>query len=86
VADGRQPPRHDDAVLQGDRRVGTVTSGNFSPVLERGIALALIDTAAGVAAGDTVVLDVRGRRLPARVTPLPFVPAGRRTAPVTGGR
>jgi aminomethyltransferase len=86
VAEGRQPPRHDDAVLQGDRRVGTVTSGNFSPVLERGIALALVDTAAGVTDGAALVLDVRGRPLPARVTTLPFVPAGRRTAPVTGGR
>lgn len=93
VADGRQPPRHDDVVLRGDQRVGTVTSGNFSAVLERGIALALIDTHPG-AAGDAtaeigddteLVLEVRGRRLPARITALPFVPAGNRTRPVGGG-
>ncbi len=88
VADGRQPPRHDDAVLRGDGRVGTVTSGNFSPVLERGIALALIDTggdAADVVDGDELVLDVRGRHLSARVTALPFVPAGSRRGSVGGG-
>jgi aminomethyltransferase len=88
VAEGRQPPRHDDAVLRGDRRIGTVTSGNFSPVLERGIALALIDTgggAADVVDGDDLVLDVRGRHLSARISALPFVPAGKRTDPVGGG-
>lgn len=81
VTEGRQPPRHDDAVLDGDSRVGTVTSGNFSPVLGQGIALALIDTEAGgqkseVKEGDGLMLDVRGRQLPARVTALPFVRAG----------
>jgi aminomethyltransferase len=85
VTDGRQPPRHDDAVLRADDRVGSVTSGNFSPVLGHGIALALIDThplVAGV--GDQLDLDVRGRRLAARVTKLPFVEAGTPTAPAGG--
>jgi aminomethyltransferase len=85
VTDGRQPPRHDDAVLRGDERVGTVTSGNFSPMLGHGIALALIDTHPGVAGvGDELELDVRGRRLAARVTKLPFVEAGTATAPGGG--
>jgi len=85
VTDGRQPPRHDDAVLRGVERVGTVTSGNFSPVLGHGIALALIDTHPGVAGvGDELELDVRGRRLAARITKLPFVEAGRATAPAGG--
>jgi aminomethyltransferase len=83
---GRQPPRHDDAVLRGDIRVGTVTSGNFSPVLEHGIALALVDTAAGVGDGDNVVIEVRGRPVPARVTGLPFVRAGQSAGHVAGGR
>jgi aminomethyltransferase len=86
VTDGRQPPRHDDVALMGDTRVGTVTSGNFSPVLERGIALALIDTAAGIGDGDAVELDVRGRRLRAQITPLPFVRAGQRAGHSGGGR
>jgi len=91
VADGRQPPRHGDAVRRGDTPVGTVTSGNFSPVLERGIALALIDTGTGddgseIDAGDAVVVEVRGKPLPARVTALPFVPAGQSAGGAGGGR
>jgi len=85
VADGRQPPRHDDAVLKGDEKVGRVTSGNFSPVLERGIALALIETATAIGDGDAVVLEVRGRHLPGYVAALPFVPAGQRVGRVGGG-
>jgi aminomethyltransferase len=85
VAEGRQPPRHDATVLRGDVPVGTVTSGNFSPVLGHGIALALLDAAAGVDDGDDVVLDVRGRPLAARVVRPPFVRAGQPAAP-TGRR
>jgi aminomethyltransferase len=89
ITEGRQPSRHDDAVLRGESRVGTVTSGNFSPVLGRGIALALIDTDAGssgteLADGDDVLLDVRGRHLPGHLTTLPFVRAGQ-NARRTGG-
>ena len=64
--------------LDGDalgERVGTTTSGTFSPTLRTGIALALLDTAAGVAADDEVAVDVRGRPLRCRVTRPPFVPA-----------
>ena len=86
ITDGRQPPRHDDGVLLGARRVGTVTSGNFSPVLERGIAMALVDTAASVADDDSVILEVRGRELPARVTKMPFVRAGHSAGQGAGGR
>jgi aminomethyltransferase len=85
VAEGRQPPRHDDAVVRAGDQVGTVTSGNFSPVLERGIALALIDSEAGVIEGEDLALDVRGRQVPCRVTALPFVRAGQRVGPIGGG-
>ena len=78
VAQGRQPPRDGSPVLADGRRVGTVTSGNFSPMLGHGIALALIDTAADVSRGDPVTIDVRGRELPAVVSATPFWPAGGR--------
>jgi len=51
------------------------TSGTFSPTLRTGIALALIDAAAGVAPDDTVTVDVRGRGLECVVTKPPFVPS-----------
>ncbi len=80
LALGRGVPRSGMAVhrLDGEalgERVGTTTSGTFSPTLRTGIALALLDTAAGVAAGDEVAVDVRGRALRCRVTKPPFVPA-----------
>ena len=63
-------------VLDADgNRIGETTSGTFSPTLGQGIGLALIDTVAGVADGDEIAVDVRGRRLRVRVVKPPFVPA-----------
>ena len=50
-----------------------LTSGGFSPSLERPIAAAYIATA-HAAPGTALEIDVRGKRLAATVTPLPFVP------------
>jgi aminomethyltransferase len=66
-------PRAHMSVLSGDTPIGEVTSGTFSPTRKVGIALALIDTAAGVGEGDEVALDVRGRRSLFRVVKPPFV-------------
>jgi aminomethyltransferase len=74
VTEGRQPPRAGSSVTRGDQRIGEVTSGNFSPMLGVGIALALLDTDAGVKMGDPVTVEERGRELPARLHPLPFWP------------
>lgn len=62
-------------VKTGDAVVGHTTSGTYSPTLGHAIALALIDTASGVAEGDEVAVDVRGRALKARVVKPPFVPS-----------
>lgn len=69
----RAIPRPGMTVHVGDTVVGTVTSGTFSPTRKVGIALALLDTAAGLAEGDTVEVDVRGRRAIMRVVRPPFV-------------
>jgi aminomethyltransferase len=60
-------------VLSGSTPVGVTTSGTFSPSLNVGIALALIDSAAGISDGDTVSVDVRGRALECEVVKPPFV-------------
>ncbi|MBB5923706.1 aminomethyltransferase [Actinoalloteichus hoggarensis] len=71
---GRGVPRADMTVRDGDgAAVGRTTSGTFSPTLKTGIALALLDTAAGVELGAEVVVDVRGRPLPCEVVAPPFV-------------
>jgi glycine cleavage system T protein (aminomethyltransferase) len=53
---------------------GETTSGSFSPTLERSIAFARLPL--GVAPGDAVEVEVRGKRLAARVVKLPFVRHG----------
>jgi aminomethyltransferase len=73
VTETRQPPR-EGAVVEAPGPVGAVTSGNFSPMLGVGIALAFVDTAAGLAAGDAVTIAVRGKSLPARLARTPFWP------------
>ncbi|MEU7813681.1 glycine cleavage system aminomethyltransferase GcvT [Pseudonocardia sp. NPDC049154] len=74
-ATGRGIPRAGMTVLAGGEPVGVTTSGTFSPTLKTGIALALIDTAAGVSADDVVTVDVRGRALETQVVKPPFVPS-----------
>ena len=69
--DGRQPPREGHAVARGGSEVGVVTSGNFSPVLGCGIALALVSP--DLVPGDAVVVVARGRELPGHIVALPFV-------------
>jgi aminomethyltransferase len=70
---GRGVPRGHMTVYAGDQRVGETTSGTFSPTRKVGIALALVDTPAGLADGDRVEIDIRGRRAEARVVKPPFV-------------
>jgi len=74
-AKGRGVLRPDMAVLSDDTSVGVTTSGTFSPTLQLGIALALIETEAGIETGQRVDVDVRGRKLECEVVDLPFVEA-----------
>jgi aminomethyltransferase len=71
--EGRQAAREGAEVYSGDQKVGVLTSGGFSPTLGHPIAMAYVDTAHS-AAGTALDIDVRGKRLPARVVPMPFVP------------
>jgi aminomethyltransferase len=68
---GRRPPRAGCPVLVDGVAVGSVTSGNFSPVLGHGIALAFVPP--DVTAGMAVEIDVRGSMLAGRVVDTPFV-------------
>ncbi|KAA0109655.1 glycine cleavage system aminomethyltransferase GcvT [Mycolicibacterium sp. P1-5] len=72
-ATGRGVLRPDLTVLNGALPVGVTTSGTFSPTLKVGIALALIDTDAGIDDGALVTVDVRGRPLECEVVKPPFV-------------
>jgi aminomethyltransferase len=69
----RHIPRATYPVFLGDRVIGEVTSGTFSPILQTGIALAYLWPAAVVDVGDEVEVDIRGRRGTATVVRPPFV-------------
>jgi aminomethyltransferase len=72
VAEGRRAGRAGYAVIDATgERVGEVTSGALSPTLGHPIAMAFV--AARVSSpGTELFLDVRGTRIPATVTELPF--------------
>jgi len=64
-------PRHGCSVWWNHEPVGGITSGARSPTLGRAIALAYLATDAA-APGTPVEIEIRGRRLPARVVARPF--------------
>lgn len=71
VAEGRQPLRAGYRVFLDGEDLGTLTSGNFSPVLGCGIGMTFLPSY--VDYGTNLEVEARGRRLPARVARLPFV-------------
>jgi len=71
--EGRMAAREGAEVFVGDEQVGTVTSGGFSPTLGHPIAMAYVEVTHS-SEGTELELEVRGKRLPARVVPMPFVP------------
>ncbi len=70
LVEGRRPPRTGQAILHDGAKVAEVTSGNFSPMLEQGIAMALLPS--GVETGEQVQIEARRDVLAATVTDLPF--------------
>jgi aminomethyltransferase len=71
VAEGRRAGRAGYGIFAGDVRVGEITSGALSPTLGHPIAMAYVaPEVAGV--GTELAIDVRGTRIPATVTALPF--------------
>ena len=73
--EGKRAAREHSLVFVGDKQVGEVTSGTFSPTLQKPIAMALVQPSCAEA-GTEVEIDIRGKRLPARVCPLPFYSRG----------
>jgi aminomethyltransferase len=73
--EGRAPMREGTVVYastEGGEPVGAITSGGFGPSIEGPMAMAYLP--ANLQEGDTVYADVRGKRLPAFLAPMPFHP------------
>ncbi|MBZ4022320.1 glycine cleavage system protein T [Rhodobacter sp. TJ_12] len=73
--EGRAPMREGVEIFakaEGGAPIGTVTSGGFGPSIEGPMAMAYLP--ADLPDGTTVYGEIRGKRLPARIVPLPFHP------------
>jgi glycine cleavage system T protein (aminomethyltransferase) len=69
--EGKRIAREGATVLHGEREVGRVTSGTFSPTLQKSIAMASVDPDC-TAAGTGLSVDIRGNTVHAQVVALPF--------------
>jgi len=69
--DGKRVPREHYVIMRDGRPVGEVTSGTFSPTLNKPIAMAYVEPGCD-AVGTELAVDLRGRDEPCRVVPLPF--------------
>jgi aminomethyltransferase len=77
---GRGIARHGYPVLIHDERVGEVTSGTYAPFLQKNIGLCYVP-AARAAVGTELAIDIRERKVPARVVPTPFYKRPDKAAP-----
>ena len=68
---GRRVGRQGCEILSGDRKIGRITSGSYSPTLGKPIAMGYVATEFS-RPGTELLVDVRGRVQPARVVKLPF--------------
>jgi aminomethyltransferase len=72
--EGRQPVREGALVLDGEgNEVGKMTSGGFSPSLQRPIAMGYVASHLAEP-GTALKLEQRGKLFDVRVAPMPFVP------------
>jgi aminomethyltransferase len=75
----RGVPRQGHPVYRDDDVVGEVTSGNYSPTLQTGIALARGPAETAPKVGEAVTVEARGRRIAGAIVRPPFIEKGRDT-------
>ncbi len=69
-------PRQGFKIFKDERDIGIVTSGTFSPTLREPIAICLVNDIS-LKSGDTIDVDIRGKKMKAKIVPLPFYKAER---------
>lgn len=69
--EGKRIAREGARVLREGREIGQMTSGTFSPTLNRALGMAYLDPPY-ISAGTACEVDVRGKPASAKVVPLPF--------------
>ena len=74
VGETRQPLRDGASIQHDGQEIGALTSGNFSPMRERGIGLGFVDADARLLDGDAVTIVQRDRELEATLVRPPLWP------------
>ena len=72
TSDEKAFPRHGYDLTVDSKKVGTITSGTVSPVLEKPIALGYIDSEY-TNENSKINFFIRGKEIPAKIVKLPFV-------------
>ncbi len=72
AVDSRRTPRHENRILAGGKDVGFVTSGVFSPHLNKGIGMGYIDTALS-SEGTSIAIDTGKGEIGASIEKVPFL-------------
>jgi aminomethyltransferase len=72
LGDDKSFPRHGYEIKANNKRIGEVTSGTVSPVIEKPIAMGYIDVSQA-AEGNEVNIVIRGRETPVKIVKLPFI-------------
>ena len=71
VLEGRRIAREESPIQINGKDVGKVTSGTFSPTLQKVIAMAYVPVESA-SPGSAVDVNLRGTLVPAKIVPLPF--------------
>ncbi len=72
ISDEKAFPRKGYDITISGKKIGEITSGTVSPVLEKPIALAYVQTEYSPE-GTNLNFSIRGKEIPAKVTKLPFI-------------
>ncbi len=77
VLEGRRAARAGNKVLTvNGKEIGAVTSGMFSPIIEKAVALAFVCPESGLVPGSKVNLEIGGKQFPGDVVEMPFYKNG----------
>lgn len=69
--EGKRAARENCDIIVGDEKVGNVTSGTFSPTLQKSLSMGYIDPK-HAEVGNQVTIDIRGKSHDAVIVELPF--------------
>jgi len=72
ILDDKIPPRHGNEIFKDGQKIGYVTSGTFSPILERGIGMGYVEIKSANP-GEKITVVARGRELTGTLVNPPFV-------------